>query len=134
MTSKAPQTMPEGSTCSTPQAAPPPAMVSVPADALRQVLQALVGPGYLIRELQATQSPEALFPDNPINRLMVALRDKSNGIVGQPTLEETLDALVEVTVCLGKALTGGEVTASRAGRALSTAGEVAERAGRSTVI
>lgn len=136
MTSKAPQELPEGITRPTPPAAPPapPAVVSVPVDALRQVLQALVGPGYLIRELQATRAPEHMFPDNPINVLMAALKDNANGQKGLPSLDEALDALVEVTVCLGKALTAGEVSAMRAGLALSVAAELADRTGRSTDI
>lgn len=43
------------------------AKVTVDAAALREVLLALDGPGYLIRELQATRGP--LF-DNPIDRLI----------------------------------------------------------------
>lgn len=43
--------------------------ITVNADALRQVLQALVGPGHLIRELQATRGP-IVGKDNPINLLI----------------------------------------------------------------
>ena len=42
--------------------------VTVDASALRQVLRALIGPPYLIRELQATRGP--LFTDNPIDLLV----------------------------------------------------------------
>ena len=42
--------------------------VTVDASALRQVLTALTGPGYLIRELQATRGP--IFPENPIDKLI----------------------------------------------------------------
>lgn len=42
--------------------------VSVDAKALREVLIALNGPGYYIRELQVTRG-EA-FPDNPIDLLI----------------------------------------------------------------
>jgi hypothetical protein len=44
--------------------------VTVNASALRQVLSAMVGESYLIRELQATRLPESVFPDNPINVLV----------------------------------------------------------------
>lgn len=46
--------------------------VLVDAEALKQVLQAFLGSPHLIRELQYTLQPEALFPDNPVN---VLLRD-----------------------------------------------------------
>jgi len=46
------------------------ANITVDRAALRQVLQALVGPPHLIRELQATMLPVALFLDNPINILI----------------------------------------------------------------
>jgi len=42
--------------------------VTVSADALRQVLEALVGPGYLIRELQAIRGLPGYT--NPINTLI----------------------------------------------------------------
>lgn len=45
-------------------------MVSVDRDALYKVLMALVGEPHLIRELTATMTPEDVFPDNPINRLI----------------------------------------------------------------
>jgi hypothetical protein len=59
-------------TPTTPQAAPEPVMlVSVNRDALRRVLEALNGPGHLIRELQATRGIEALSDHvNPINELI----------------------------------------------------------------
>ncbi|MFM9928167.1 hypothetical protein VLK31_34715 [Variovorax sp. H27-G14] len=44
--------------------------VSVNADALRQVLQALVGPGHYIRELQFTRSLHKLGHPNAINTLL----------------------------------------------------------------
>jgi hypothetical protein len=40
--------------------------VEVDADALYQVLQALIGPGHLIRELQVMRA----FKDNPIDLLV----------------------------------------------------------------
>lgn len=40
--------------------------VTVDAGALRQVLEALTGPSYLIMELKVTQG----FEDNPINTLI----------------------------------------------------------------
>jgi len=40
--------------------------LEVDAEALRQVLNALNGPGYYIRELQVTRSP---LIDNPIDKL-----------------------------------------------------------------
>lgn len=50
-------------------------MVSVPQDALRQVLQALLGPSHLIRELQATRNlPPIVGSENPINTLVAAYR------------------------------------------------------------
>jgi hypothetical protein len=42
--------------------------VSVDAEALRRILQALNGPPHLIRELQATRG--ALFNNNPIDVLV----------------------------------------------------------------
>ncbi|SCX40611.1 hypothetical protein [Nitrosospira sp. Nsp1] len=42
--------------------------ISVNKEALRQVLQALVGPPHLILELQVLNSP--LFPGNPIEILV----------------------------------------------------------------
>lgn len=48
-----------------------PETVSVNKAALLQVLQALTGPGHLIRELQATRSIGALTgATNPINELI----------------------------------------------------------------
>lgn len=44
--------------------------IAVDRVALRRVLQALVDSPHLIREMQATRKPEALFPDNPINVLL----------------------------------------------------------------
>ena len=45
--------------------------VTVNANALRSVLIALIGPGHLIRELQATRSIDALTgTENPINQLV----------------------------------------------------------------
>lgn len=44
--------------------------VTVNARALHEVLTALVGGSYLIRELQATCEPKELFADNPINILV----------------------------------------------------------------
>ena len=44
--------------------------IAVDAVALRQVLQALIGPGHHIRELQATRSLHALGHPNPIDLLL----------------------------------------------------------------
>lgn len=46
--------------------------VTVDADALRQVLQALNGPGHLISELQVTRAmhQKGLIDDNPIEVLI----------------------------------------------------------------
>lgn len=44
--------------------------IPVSADALYQVLQALVGPGHLIRELQATRSLHKLGHPNAIELLI----------------------------------------------------------------
>lgn len=46
------------------------AMVSVDANALRTVLQALTGPAHLIREIQMTRSIAALTGDDPIGLLV----------------------------------------------------------------
>lgn len=45
-------------------------IVAVDAVALRRVLEALVGPGHLIRELQATRSLHSLGHPNPIDTLL----------------------------------------------------------------
>lgn len=50
----------------TPQAANEPLKVEVSAAALREILQALNGPGHCIRELQFTRS----LPGNPIDTLI----------------------------------------------------------------
>lgn len=55
------------------------ATVTVAAEPLRQVLQALIGPGHLIRELQATRSLHALTKDNPIEILIEQFNDGVNG-------------------------------------------------------
>lgn len=44
--------------------------VSVSADALYRILQALTGPGHYIRELQATRSLHTLGHPNPIDILI----------------------------------------------------------------
>lgn len=44
--------------------------VAVDAEALGQILQALIGPGHHIRELQATRSLHALGYSNPIDTLI----------------------------------------------------------------
>lgn len=44
--------------------------VSVSADALYQVLQALTGPGHLIREIQYSRGLHALGHPNPIDTLI----------------------------------------------------------------
>lgn len=49
--------------------------ITVSKEALRQVLAALVGPGYMIRELQLTREPMALFKDNPINILLAEFNE-----------------------------------------------------------
>jgi hypothetical protein len=50
--------------------------VSVSRDALRQVLQALIGPPHHIRELQVTIGP--LFQDNPITVLVNEFNEQVN--------------------------------------------------------
>lgn len=45
-------------------------MVSVDAQALRTILQALTGPAHYIREIQATRSIAALTGDDPIGTLI----------------------------------------------------------------
>lgn len=45
--------------------------VEVDGEALRQVLQALNGPGHHIRELQATRDKPPLFTGNPIDTLIM---------------------------------------------------------------
>ena len=63
-----------------------PDTVTVSTDALRQLLNAAVGPGHYMRELQATREPAALFADNPINILVRQFNDQvapvSNGDAG----------------------------------------------------
>lgn len=44
--------------------------VTVNADALRQVLVALTGPGHLIRELQFTRDNPPIMTGNPIDTLI----------------------------------------------------------------
>lgn len=44
--------------------------VTVNAEALRQVLCALIGPPHYIRELQATRDNPPIFMGNPIDRLI----------------------------------------------------------------
>lgn len=62
----------------TPEAPQSIPMVSVPQDALCQVLRALMGPGHLIRELQATMNlPPLAGHDNPINVLVQAYNNRS---------------------------------------------------------
>lgn len=43
-----------------------PTTITVSAEPLREILQALIGPGHLIRELQALQR----LPDSPITKLV----------------------------------------------------------------
>jgi hypothetical protein len=45
-------------------------LVAVDAKALRQLLEAVTGPGHHIRELQATRSLHALGHPNPIDTLI----------------------------------------------------------------
>jgi hypothetical protein len=49
--------------------------IAVDRAALRQVLEALTGPGYYIRELQVTMS----LPDNPIAKLV----EQFNAVIEQ---------------------------------------------------
>lgn len=64
--------------------------VTVSADALRQVLLALNGPGHYIRELQVTRAREgreSLFPDNPIDILVREYKEAARtdgGTQGNP--------------------------------------------------
>lgn len=44
--------------------------ITISAEPLRQILQALLGPGHHIRELQATRSLHALGHPNPIDTLV----------------------------------------------------------------
>lgn len=46
--------------------------VTVDADALREILQAIIGPGYLIRELQAIRS----LGDSPIDKLLEQYKEQ----------------------------------------------------------
>lgn len=52
-------------------------MVSVDAKALRTVLQALIGPPHLIREIQMTRGVAALTGDDPIG---VLIEDFNNAV------------------------------------------------------
>lgn len=47
-----------------------PGKIAVSVEPLRQVLHALISAPHLIRELQVTREPAALFKDNPINILV----------------------------------------------------------------
>lgn len=51
----------------------------VSAEPLRQVLNALVSAPHMIRELQATREPVALFSDNPINVLIAEFNAAHGG-------------------------------------------------------
>lgn len=59
--------------------------VTVNAQALRQVLAALIGPPHLIRELQATRSFDALpgFTANPINTLLAEFNQATKAAAEQ---------------------------------------------------
>lgn len=59
-------------------------LISVDAEALRQILQALTGPGHHIRELQATRSLVALGIPNPIDTLL----DSYNAAIAHATKEQ----------------------------------------------
>lgn len=61
------------------------AKVTVSADALRQVLVALNGPGHYIRELQVTRGP--LF-DNPIDKLTNEFNEQVSGHAEEPNHEQ----------------------------------------------
>ena len=66
------------------QSAPEPVMeqtgkLLVSAEPLRQVLNALVNAPHMIRELQATREPVALFADNPINVLIAEFNAAHGG-------------------------------------------------------
>ena len=52
--------------------------VLVDKDALRRVLEALVGPPHLIRELQVTRGP-LVGDDNPINILIENYNNQKGG-------------------------------------------------------
>lgn len=64
-------------------------MVSVPAEALRQVIGALIGPPHYIRELQVIRNlPGA---DDPISQLITAYNawvdeyNRANGFTNEPS-------------------------------------------------
>ncbi len=57
----------------------PEGKISVSAEPLRQVLQALVGAPHMVRELQATREPVTLFADNPINALIAEFNAAQGG-------------------------------------------------------
>jgi hypothetical protein len=56
--------------------------VSVSADALYSVLQALNGPGHLIRELQFTRDAPPIMTGNPIDTL---IRDYNEAVAKAST-------------------------------------------------
>jgi hypothetical protein len=66
--------------------------VTVDAGALRQVLQALTGPGHLIRELQVTRGMPGSDPsDNPIDQLTIefnAAVEKHNEAIESAKFDE----------------------------------------------
>lgn len=59
--------------------------ITISAEPLRQILQALTGPGHLIREIQYTRSLHALGHPNPIDTLIEEYNEevrKANNVTG----------------------------------------------------
>ena len=89
--------------------------VTVNADALRQVLEALNGPGHLIRELQYTRGP-LVGHDNPIN---ILVKEFNQAVVDYdadniPTMENDgfVDkAIATVSITLWESANGGMTNA-----------------------
>jgi len=54
-----------------------PKMVSVDAEALRQLLSAIVGPPHYIREIQATMGHPEIFKSNPIDILVKQFNEQA---------------------------------------------------------
>ena len=77
--------------------------VTVSAAALRQVLNALNGPGHYIRELQVTRGP-LIGDDNPINILC----DEYNAAVKAHNEAQKVGAGTTAPEGHNAALTGGE--------------------------
>lgn len=71
-----------------------------------------------------SKKPEQQVEQEPVEVVAVVTRDVYAAPPAAPDVSGLVDALRQVTDCLAKALTGGEVRAIDAGRALTAAGEL----------